>query len=225
MGNKDKVTAATKSQEKRVFNEHLYFSHPRLKAQTAAAFLQGERERCCCDHGWFRDHSGKPHLLSAPPVLLKMSCPSLSAWSDIVSRGWIWESLKTFSKAQLCQERLFRLLRQILTSLSFFSQRSCLKVLQMAPSAQGMVCSSQDPRDTHFCPKASSPALFLWAALALNPALTLRQLIQATLSPLPPLPLYFIPHLEEIWWDIFWEPFSRAYYPTGVLFRKMRKIL
>lgn len=67
MGNKDKAAVATKSQQKRIFNEHLYFSHPRLNAQTAAAFLQRERGRCCRDQGWFRDHPWETPPTSSSP--------------------------------------------------------------------------------------------------------------------------------------------------------------
>lgn len=127
MGNKDKVTAATESQKKRVFSEHLYFSHPRLEAQTAAAFLQRERGRCCCDQGCFRDHSGRPHLLSAPQLSRRCPAPASVLGVTLSPRG-ASESLETLSKAQLCQE-----------NLSFFSQGPWLKVLQNARFGNGFL--------------------------------------------------------------------------------------
>lgn len=68
-------------QQKNVFKEYCYFSHPRLKAPTASGFLQRERGRCCCTQGWLRDHSWQtpPHL-QLPLVLSRSSsqpqCPA-----------------------------------------------------------------------------------------------------------------------------------------------------
>lgn len=70
---------------KREFSMNTWVS-ARLKVQTAAAFSAGERGRCCCDQGWFRDHSGTPQPPSAPAGSLADTAPAS------VFRGWIWDS-------------------------------------------------------------------------------------------------------------------------------------
>lgn len=67
---------------KREFSMNTWVS-ARLKVQTAAAFPAGEKGRCCCDQGWFRDHSGTPQPPSAPAGSLADTAPAS------VFRGWI----------------------------------------------------------------------------------------------------------------------------------------
>lgn len=207
MGNKDKVTAATESQKKRVFSEHLYFSHPRLEAQTAAAFLQRERGRCCCDQGCFRDHSGRPHLLSAPPVLSQVFCPSLSSWSDIVSKGCIWVSGDTLKgstlpgKPELLFPRTLTESAPKCTVWEWFSPPRTPETPTAVQKHRVLLCSCRHP-------------------FALHPAHRLGQLTQARLAPY----LHCICISYHIWKKYDGMSFENTLHPIGMLFRKMRKI-
>lgn len=225
MGNKDKAAVATKSQQKRIFNEHLYFSHPRLNAQTAAAFLQRERGRCCRDQGWFRDHPWETPPTSSSPRF-SPRCPAPASEFRVTlapedGSETLWRHSQRLSSARKgCPGSWCR----------------CWKAWASFPKDPNWKCSEGLPlhREWFASPRTTETpisvqmlhvlALFLWPPLGLARC-THREAADPgqTVSPLPPH-LYLITYLEEIQWDIFWEPFPRDYYPIGMLFRKIRRI-
>lgn len=145
-------------QQKRVFNKYSYFSHPRLQAQTASGFLQTERgEGAVVPQAGLGTAPGRPYPTSGSPRRSATHPPQQTSQSHSVPKGRSRGPPKTPPKANPCLERLFRLLSQLLKSLSTFSQGPSLKVLWIAPTVQGIVRSSRDHRGAHFCPKVSSP--------------------------------------------------------------------
>ena len=205
-GKKDKAVAGTKMQQKRVFNEHSYFSYPRLKAQTASGFLQREREEhAVVLTSGLGTTPGRAHPTSSSPRH-SPSCPPQPQYSANPS-AWLclqtWPSLKTLSKANLCLERLFRFLLQLMKGLSAFSSRTLTESALNCSHCRGNCLPLPGPQRHSLLSEGVGSWLCSYTPTTLTSSLRSRQSCWSRSDCLP----HF--HCIFIWYPI-WKKYDGA---------------